>query len=331
MVRLRDIAAATGLSINTVSRALNGKPDVSPQTRQRVLRAAARLGYRPNVLARNLRRQTSHTLGVVIPDLVNPFFAAVVKGIEAEARERGYNMVLCNTNEDEKLEEEALEILVEQRVAGILLTPVRTDARAVSELCQGPIPIVLIARDCPGLNLAAVLNDDAAGAYLAVEHLCDRGRSQILFVTAPFSNWSSRERYRGYAEALQKRGLPITPERVLQVNPTSDAAYAAVKQALAQGVSFDAVFAFSDFVAIGVLRALKEAGLAVPRDVSVVGYDDIDIAGMLETPLTTVAVAKRRLGQEAARILIDRLSDSSSASGPGRVVLAPELIVRDSV
>ncbi|WP_231699417.1 LacI family DNA-binding transcriptional regulator [Limnochorda pilosa] len=331
MVRLRDIASATGLSINTVSRALNGKPDVSPETRQHVLRTATRLGYRPNVVARNLRRQTSHTLGVVVPDFVNPFFAAVVQGIEAEARQRGYNIVLCNTSEDERLEAEALNILVEQRVAGILLTPVRTDARAVSELCGGPIPVVLIARDCPGLGLAAVLNDDAAGAYLAVEHLCSRGRSRILFVTAPFSNWSSLERYKGYSEALERQGVALVPERVIQVNPTSDAAYTTVKTALEDGVDFDAVFAFSDFVAIGVLRALKEANISVPDDVSVVGYDDIDIAGMLETPLTTVGVAKRRLGQEAARILIDRLADSDAGGAPGRVVLSPQLIVRDSV
>lgn len=330
-VTLRDIAREAGVSINTVSRALNGKPDVSEATRALVQAVAARLDYRPNQLARGLRQQRTATIGVVIADVANPFFAEVVKGIERAAYQEGYSIILANTEEDQDRESRAVRTLVERQVDGILIAPAQRSDETVRYLMQRQVRFVLLARFFEGLDAPAVVNDDREGARLAVRHLLQRGHRDILYLNGPPYNSSARLRLSGYRDALEEAGIPFRPSLVLTTDARSAGGYAAIQQALAAGLRFTAVFCFSDYVSFGAIKALRQAGLSIPSDVAVMGYDDIDLAEIVEPALSTVHVAKTRLGQVAAHMLMGMIGGSEGrAERPGMVVLAPQVVIRES-
>ncbi|NLG68376.1 MAG: LacI family transcriptional regulator [Firmicutes bacterium] len=330
-VTLRDIAKEAGVSINTVSRALNGKPDVSEATRALVQAVASRLDYRPNQLARGLRQQRTATIGVVIADVANPFFAEVVEGIERTAYQEGYSIILANTEEDQDREARAVRTLVERQVDGILMAPAQRSDETVRYLMQRHVPFVLLARFFEGLDVPAVVNDDREGARLAVRHLVQRGHRDILYLNGPPYNSSARLRLSGYRDALEEAGIAFRPEMVLTTDARSTGGYAAIQQALAGGLEFGAVFCFSDYVSFGAIKALRQAGLSIPRDVAVMGYDDIDLAAIVEPALSTVHVAKTRLGQVAVRMLMGMIEGPSSRSERvGMVVLTPQVVIRES-
>lgn len=330
-ITLRDIAREAGVSINTVSRALNGRPDVSEATRTLVMAVAERLDYRPNQLARGLRQQRTATIGVVVADLANPFFAEVVEGIERTTYHEGYSIILANTEENQDREQQAVRTLVERQVDGILIAPTQSSDDAIRYLMQRQVPFVLLARFFEGLDVPAVINDDREGARLAVRHLVQRGHKDILYLNGPPYNSSARLRLSGYRDALEEAGIPFRPSLVISTDARSTGGYAAIRQALAGGLEFTAAFCFSDYVSFGAIRALRQSGLAIPRDVAVMGYDDIDLSAIVEPALSTVHVAKTQLGHVAARMLMGMMGGPSDrAERVDVVVLSPQVVIRES-
>lgn len=330
-VTLRDIAREAGVSINTVSRALNGKPDVSEATRALVQAVAAQLDYRPNQVARGLRQQKTATLGVVLADLANPFFAEVAEGIERTAATEGYSIILANSEERQSREQQAVETLVERQVDGILITPTQRSEETIRYLMHRHVPCVLVARYFENLDVPAVVNDDREGSRLAVGHLVQRGHRDILYLNGPPYTSSARLRLQGYRDALEAAGIPFRPSMVINTDARSSGGYAAIQQALAAGIEFTAVACFSDYVGFGAIRALRQAKLRIPEDVAVIGYDDIDLAAIVEPALSTVHIAKTRLGQVAAHMLLGMIGRSAQERRhPGITVLPPQLVIRES-
>jgi LacI family transcriptional regulator len=324
---MRDIAEASGFSINTVSRALGNKAYVKPDTRKVILKVAAQMGYHPNKLAWSLRLSTSQTLGVIIADIANPYFGALVKGIEREAGEWGFRVILLDTDEDYGREAGAVEALLEENVAGIIITPTQRERGTIQKLLEIKLPFVLVSRRFPDLKTNYVVTDDVHGGQLAAEHLVTLGHRRIGMVNGPEHISSARERFQGYRETMERHHLVVNPSYIITGAVTMQDGYEAARELLTHEPLPTALFTFSDFVAFGAMKAIREAGLQVPEDISVVGYDDNQFASCMETPLTTVRVPKEQLGMEAARVLKGQLEDDQPVR---QVELVVELVVRES-
>ena len=326
-ITIKDVAREAQVSINTVSRALNDKPDVRPETREVVLEAASRLGYQPNRLARGLRSNQTGVIGTIVADIANPFFASVVKGMGEEARAAGYSLVLQDTSEVYENEEAAIRTLQAEQVDGVLLTPVQSSQESLRMLREAKLPFVLVARHFGDSETNCVVADDVAGGRLATSHLLDRGHRRIGFINGPLVNSSARERLSGYQSALDERAVGVDRGLITDGALTMEDGYDHTRHLLERAHP-TALFAFSDYVALGAMKAVQEAGLRIPEDIAVVGYDDIDFSSCLQSPLTTVRVPKREIGRQVVRILIQALKQTELA--PQVVRLPVELIVRDS-
>lgn len=329
-VVLKDVALEAGVSINTVSRALNDRPEISAETKERVLQTAVRLGYRPNKLARGLRSNKTEIIGVIVADISNPFFAPVVQGMGRRAKELGYGLILQDTGEEYDAEEEAVRTMQYGQVDGVLLTPVQTDKQSVLQLQGTGIPFVLVARYFADPDTDYVAADDIQGGYLATKHLIENGHDRIAFISGPAYNSSARERMAGYMQALNEH--EISPDLQLIRKPALTMedgfihAMDILKRVKPRPTAF---FTFSDFVALGVMQALREEKVKVPADMAVVGYDDIAFASCLEVPLTTVRMPKREIGQEAVQLLVEKL-EGKHTTRCTQVKLPVELVVRAS-
>ncbi|HHY97537.1 MAG TPA: LacI family transcriptional regulator, partial [Firmicutes bacterium] len=307
-VTIKDIAERAGVSVNTVSRALNNKPEISPETREKIIEIARSLNYTPNILARSLVLKQTYTLGLVVPDNSDPFYAQLAKGVEATAIKRQYNSILCNTDENPNKEIDVLKLLREKRVDGILITTVQKDAAYFKEMLRDEIPFVFLNRHMDDLDVDYVVNDNVAGAYEAVSFLIQLGHKRIAHITGPAHLSSVREREKGYRKALEDHGLEASGSLIFRSDSLKIAAgYNVMKSLLASDSRITAVFAFCDLLAIGAYKAIIEAGLNVPGDISIIGYDDIEFAEFLEVPLTTVAQPTYEIGQIGTEILIERL------------------------
>lgn len=328
---MKDIAREAGVSINTVSRALNGKPDVNEDTRKRILQIADRLNYVPNFLAKGLVTKNTRTIGVIVSDNANPFFARIIKGIEDYARSKGYNIILCNTDERYEKEEEAVRLLRERRVDGLLitLTPAQKKRTDILELKRSGVPFVLLNRHMDDIMTDYVINDNVYGAYLAVTHLVKLGHKRIGYISGPPQISSVRERLEGYRKAVFENNIEFDNSLVKESNLKMEDGYRLMKEFLELENKPTAVFTYSDLLAIGALKALKEANLKVPKDIALVGYDDIEFSSLLQVPLTTVHQPRYRIGEEGARILINRIEGKDS-EGLYQIVLKPELVIRES-
>jgi len=317
------------VSVNTVSRALAGKPDVSPQTRAKVLAVAERLGYRPNKLARGLRSNKTFTLGVIVTDIAHPFFAELVKGVEEAARKSGYSIILEDTGEDAEKEARAIQVMLSERVDGLLLTPVQSAREALEEVLGRGFPVVLMGRYFPDLEVPFVVTDDVQGAIMAVEHLIELGHRDIAHVAGPSHISSAQDRLSGYKKALRKHGIRVREELILTGAVTLRDGYEAGKEILRLKPLPTAVFAYSDLVAIGLMRSLIEGGLRIPEDISIVGYDDIEFSAYTKVPLTTVRIPKRDLGRKAVRLLLEMVGTPAPTKRDAKK-LPVELVVRGS-
>ncbi len=325
---IRDVAQAANVSTNTVSRALNNKPDVSPETRRRVLAAAKELNYSPNNLARSLISKKTGTLGVVVTDNANPFYARIIKGIEDVGRRHGYSIILCNTDEDSEREEEAIRLLQQKRVDGILITPVQKDFRYLEVLRNYQSPFVLLNRHPKNEMVDYVINDNAYGARLAIGRLISVGRRKIAYICGPSTISSVQERLEGCFAAMEAGGLSPKSLHVERTNLKMEDGFEAM-QKLLENDRPDGVFAYSDILAIGAMKSILEANLRIPEDIALIGYDDIEFASMLEVPLTTVRQPRYRIGEKAANMLINKLNNKNGTEVES-VVLRPELILRKS-
>lgn len=326
---IKDIARLAKVSMNTVSRALNEKPDVNAETSKRILKIAQELNYSPNTIARSLVSKKTRILGVVVTDNANPFYAQVLKGIEDTALQRRYNIILCNSDENSQKEQMALQLLREKRIDGILITPVQKDKAYIIQLKELNIPFVLLNRYSKEIKTDYVINDNTYGAQLAVEHLIDIGRRKIAYIGGPSTISSVQERLEGCHKALKNAGLSVRDLVVEHTNLKMEDGYFAMKKLLKNPAVTTGVFAYSDLLSIGAMKAIKEAGLHIPEDIALVGYDDIDLAEFLETPLTTVRQPRYEIGKKATNILINKLEGIKSIKHKC-IVLRPELIIRKS-
>jgi len=330
-VTLKDIARETGLSVNTVSRALRGKADISAETTKRVVEVAKRMGYTRNALASQLRTRESGILGLVIADMANPVYSGVAKGVEAVAKREGYCVLVSDTEENPDKEELAINMMLEKRVDGLLIVPTQQRHDAIVQLRERGYPFVLVGREYSDFAANCVVNDDTRGGYLATEYLLSKGHCRIAFIGGRPYISSTAKRVEGYRRALAVKGIEFDPGVVIWSEPSMEGGYAAVRELLMRSKrDWTAVFCFSDLVAAGVMLALRESGLDIPRDVAVVGYDDIEFAPVLYPPLTTVDICKYRMGERGAEMLINYLRADPASRMLKEVILEPKLVVRDS-
>ncbi|HVX43639.1 MAG TPA: LacI family DNA-binding transcriptional regulator [Mycobacteriales bacterium] len=327
MVTVYDVAARAGVSIATVSRALNDRARISGTTRERILRIAADLGYEPNEIARSLTGKASRTVALLLPDIANPFFPELVSGVQSVTDANEHLLLLCRTSDDEQKVVRDLSILRRKQVDGVILV--------AGSLAGGPIteqvpdfPLVLMDRDIPvtGADLVAV--DHRRGARLAVEHLLDLGHRSVAHIAGPPGLPVSRARRAGWRAALRSAGLVADTGLIRTGDFLEDGGYRATKSLLAGEAEFTAIFAANDLTAIGALAALSESGIDVPGRMSVVGFDGIHLAKYTAPTLTTVAQPIFELGRRATELLLDRLTGERRR--PEKVVLDTELIVRGS-
>jgi LacI family transcriptional regulator len=327
-VTMADVAREAGVSSMTVSRVINDKGDVSPETRQRVIEVIARLGYRPSGIARGLATRRTGTLGLVIPDVANPFFSDVARGAEHVAYAAGYNVFLCNTEEDPQRELAVLRSLEEKCVDGVVLCSSRLDDGALGEVVARHTCVVLVNRRLGGGGVRSVLVDDETGGRLATEHLLQAGHRAVGFLAGPAASHSGRERARGYRAAMAGAGLRHKEAWVRHCPPMVEGGHQGARALLTGHPALTALFCYNDLVAVGVLQACAELGRQVPGDLSVVGYDDIPLAALVTPPLTTCRVPRYELGAEAVRLLLNEIDGCHD--GCEEIVLRPDLVIRAS-
>jgi LacI family transcriptional regulator len=327
-VTIRDVAARSGVSANTVSRVLNGKQDVNAATRARVQAVINELGFRPNNLARSLLRRHSRTIGHVVTDCTNPNTAQQIRAVQDVTSREGYSVVLFDTNERTDRQAESLHLLEEQVVDGVILTPARSHDDGLARFVARGNRLVLLNRDVDGLDVDRVMIDNRAGAHAAIRHLLDLGHRRIAYVTGRREISTVWERLAGYQDALGEYDIALDPKLVCRVEIDPEAAAEATRRLLERRRRPTAIFTYNDLMAVGALVAIREAGLRVPEDVSLVGHDDILYAPYLQVPLTTVAQPTREMGETAARLLVERLR--GDAGPPRSIVLQPRLVVRAS-
>ena len=328
---ITDVASEAGVHPSTVSRVLNGHAGstIRPATRERVLAAADILGYRPSALARSLRLQRTLTLGMLVPDITNPFFSSIIKGAEDAARERGYNLILCNSEDQAEREAAYLLLLRERQVDGVLIASSQMADETIEGLRADSFPFVLVNRAAQDGEDLAVVVDNHAAAVEVVAHLAALGHRRVGHIAGPQNTTTGRDRREGYEAGVRAHGLAHEPALVVEADAFSeDAGNRALGIMLAGPARPTAVFAANDLIAVGMLQRLRRIGVRVPDDLSIVGFNDIPLAGLLEPALTTVRVPQLAMGVAGAHLLIDRLE--GRPIGEIRLTLPTELVIRAS-
>ncbi|MCD4823433.1 MAG: LacI family transcriptional regulator [Phycisphaerae bacterium] len=324
-ITMQQIAEKTGVSRITVSRALNNRSRISQETRRKILKEARRLNYRPNAVAKALAMKKTHTIGLVVPDITNPFVAEITKHVEDRAAVGDYSLIMCVTNNSLKKEDASIRSLMDRRVDGIIINHPQSNAQSqcIRQLKQEKFPFVLIGT-IDGMETDYVMVDLAEGAYQAVSHLIRQGHKRIAYVRGG----NGRLRLMGYKKALAEHGLGFDEELVVRCGPgLKDGAEAAGK-ILAMQDRPTAIFALNDFLAMGVMDALKAANLNVPEDMALVGFDDVLLASRLSVPLTTIAQPMEQIGKLAVEILMKKIEKPTHE--PWQVMLKPQLVIRES-
>ena len=326
---LADIAKALGVSKMTVSRAINNHPEISPETRARILDAAQRMNYRPNQFARALTTNRSYLLGVVVPDLMHSYFAEICRGIETVAKPLGYQNLICSTDEDASNEESEVEALLPRTDGLILASSAAADeTKFYRRVIRDRAKLVLIDRQLEGIKCPTVTTDDVKVGELATEHLLGLGHRRVGHLKGTVASTAAL-RFAGYQKALAKRRLPFEESLVQECGFTETDGYNATRDWLRNGRLPSAIFAANDPAAIGAMSAITEAGLRIPEDIAIVGGGNIHYGDMLKVPLTTVAWSTSEMGQAAARLLID-LVEGKRGTREQHVIVKPELVVRAS-
>ena len=326
-----DVARQVGVAASTVSRALNGHSDISATTRQAILDAARQLNYQPNLLAQSLKNQATYTVGVVIPDIERPFFAAAVSGIQQVATEAGYRVMICQSKESYLTEVSNVQALVASQVDGLLICHSRETENfdhVLPEVCRG-IPVVHFDRVDESLSSARVMIDDWGGAFAVTEHLILEGCRRIAVLAGPESLLISRQRVAGYRSALRQHGLPFQADWVSYGTFQTESTLATLDRWLALPEPPDALFAIRYTDAFTVMAELKRRGLRIPQDMAVAGFGDEFLATMVEPSLTTVDLHPQRIGQQAAHLFLEQIAQRENFQ-PRTCVMAGDLIIRQS-
>ena len=331
MATLRDVAQRAGLSAATVSRALRGHPYVDAETRRRAERAAHELGYRPNALARALRVQATKTVGLIIPDIRNDFYAESATVLQGALEARGYRLILCISNGDPDHDRSYLRTLIDHRVDGIVHVPSSTTDPEELRAGDARIPLVELLRHSPQTPFDAVVSDDRDGAAALTRHLVELGHRRIAMLTGPIAFSTTRYRVDGYRAALREAGLGAEAEIILYGAYSPAAGFAQTVEALARRPRPTALFASGSPLTAGVLRAVAEAGIRIPAEISLVAYEDPEWYAISTPPLTCYALPLREMAQVATQRLVRAIEEPESAPPAPAILRYPgRLIVRAS-
>jgi LacI family transcriptional regulator len=325
---ISDVAKEAGVSTMTVSRVLNGRGEISQETRERVQSVIDRLNYRPSSIARNLKTQRTHTIGLIVPDITNPFFPELVRGAEDTAAEEGFAVILCNTIRDPEREQKALELLEDKRVDGLILCSSGLSDEVLVPLLKQHAAVVVFDRVLDKAIAGSVKIDDVYGAISATNHLLQIGCRSLALLAGPGYYLGSEQRRYGFRVALETRGFKFNPELEVACEPEEIGGLEATKLLLKKHPEIDGIFCFNDLVALGALDACNELGIKVPEQVALVGFDDIRLASLTTPQLSTLHVDKLELGRVMVQMLLQRIKDGVAASS--EEVIRPQLIIRQS-
>jgi len=328
MSTIQDVAKLAGVAPITVSRVLTNSGYASEETRARVEAAATALGYVPNTLARGLRSKRTQTLALVMTDITNPFFTLIARGVEDTASNSGYTVIFCNTDESEEEEEKYTNILVQKQVDGVLLVPASSNSKSIKFLQSNHVPMVVLDRRIPGAEVDVIRCDSEKAGYDLTRHLIELGHRQIVTISGPREVSTSQDRVSGYERAMKEAGLEDSI-RVYFGSYTQASGYELTGQALTLEPRPTAIFGTNNFISIGMLKALKDAGLGVPKDISVVGFDDLPAAMVVDPVLTVAAQPAYEMGCQATELLLKRIA-SIIVESSREIVLPTELIIRRS-
>ena len=328
MPTIRDVAERAGVAPITASRVINCSGSVSAGTRERVVAAAEELGYVPNQLARGLRSRRTHTLGLILTDITNPFWTTVARGVEDAASRRGFSVIFCNTDESEHRQERQVRVLLEKRVDGFLLVPAGNTTQHIALIQEQGVPVVVLDRPLSA-EVDIVRGDSEGGAYQLTQHLLKLGHRRIAVLGGPEGLSVVSARVAGYIRARHEFGCDVTEPCILYGSFTQSAGYQMAQRALTLDPRPTALFALNNFIAIGAMRGLRDAGVQIPDDVTLVGFDDLPTNFVVDPFLTVACQPAYDMGQHATKLLLARLSKEETGDFR-EVVLPTELIVRRS-
>jgi DNA-binding LacI/PurR family transcriptional regulator len=325
---ISDVASKAGVSNATVSRVLAQKPHVREDVRKRVLKAVEELGYQPSRVARSLRVRTSQTIGLIISDIQNPFFTSLVRAVEDQAYAHKYTIFLCNSDENPYKESLYVDLMLSERVAGVIITPTRETSSPVRRLQEAGIPVVLVDRRIQDQELDSVMVDNVAAARDLVSHLLDQGHRRIGAILASPEITTGRERFQGYETALAEREIALDSTLVRTGLPKEVLGYQFACELLSLPEPPTAIFTGNNLLTLGALRGINDRGLAIPEDVSLVGFDDMEWTSLIKPRLTVVAQPTYAIGRSAADIILKRIADPTHPVE--QIVFKPEIQIRES-
>ena len=328
MITIKDVAKHAQVSVTTVSHVVNNTRFVSDAARERVQRAVAELKFVPSALARGLKSNRTHTIGMMIPNNANPYFAEIIRGIEDTCLQAGFNVILCNSDDEPLKQSTYVRLLSEKQVDGLIVVSSGADDELIETLRAAPMPQVVVDREIDDLPADLVEVNHEAGGHLATQHLLALGHRRIACIAGPQALPPARQRVAGYHRALHDAGVKVDDRLLRRVDFTSAGGFAAMRSLLEAKRRPSAVFASNDLMAIGAICAAASAGLRIPQDLSVIGFDDIALAAYSNPPLTTIAQPKHQTGELAARLLMERIATPGLALR--REILEPTLCLRAS-
>lgn len=331
---IRDLAAVLGLSITTVSRVLNGKATkyrIRTETQQRVLQAAREYNYVPNKLARGLKMSRTDTLGLIIPDISNPFFADIAQSIEKEARLHGYSLILGDSGDDQMVETELIRLLLSHKVDGIIIAPVGIDYKQIIQTYNSGMPLVVVDRCFPEIGLPFITSDNYQGGIDAVNYLIAMGHRKIACIQGIPKSRPTEDRVRGYKDALRSYSIHIDDSLIVGDNYTIENGYKQTRILFSMEDPPTAIFALSNLIGLGVMKAVDEMGLKIPDNISLISFDEQPYSAFLATPMTTVDQKKSEIGQLAVNVLLKYIDNKEYRKKLVHMTLKTNLIIRNSV
>ena len=325
---IKDVAELAGVHPSTVSRVINDDSRISEKTREKVFLIIKKLGYTPNAIARGLKTKRTHTLGMLIPDITNPFFAEIARGVEDAANKNDFNIILCNTDDRLKKERTYLEILRGKRVDGLILGTAHIKDKSILELEKNNFPYILVSRNIEGLDKNCVIVDDEAGGIMAAEYLIKLGHRRIAHITGPLKTRSALNRLKGYKLTLKKHEIEYEDELVGEGDFRIKGGYQVMKRFLKLAEPPTAIFAANDLLALGAMQAIQKKNFHIPEDFSVIGFNDIELASFIYPALTTIRQPMLEMGALAVKMLLRIIEEGEF--NQRKIVLKPKLIIRKS-
>jgi len=328
-MNIKKIARIANVDSSTVSRALRNSPRVKLATKEKILKIAKECNYIPNEIARSLKTKETKVIGLIVSDIKNPFFTEIISGAESYLTRNNYSIILCNTNYSSINEKKFLNILLSKGVEGIIISPTSLKHLHTDFLNTHKIPNVLLDIKYKNLGTNCVYVDQELGAYSAIKYLFEKGHKKIAFMAGPKTLSSSEQAITGFIKAHKDFNIPLHKNLILKVPQNYEDAYIETLKLLKNNKNITAIFSLTDFMCIGIYRALQEMNLKIPKDIAVVGYDDLNITSFLQPLLTTVKQPNIKIGKIAAKILLDNIKEKSSWK-PQTIRIKPELIIRES-